>query len=259
MTALTQARRLVGKAIRSVPWLRRQWDVSCDYRVIAETELGGVSARGWLSPFTAWRQDRTYGALLDEMRQGRPRADLTVAAETIDMLGLPRASLLEIGCGSGYYSEILRALARTPIAYTGVDFSPAMVARARQRYPGGDFRQMDGTALAFEDGAFDIAFNGVSLMHIPDWRKAVRESRRVARAACIYHSVPVFSARPTLHLSKYAYGAPVTETVFNRAELVQCFADNGLTVRESWQGLSYDVFDVAGEHSFAETFLCVPA
>lgn len=259
VTALKRARRLVGRAIRAVPLLRRHWDVSTDYRLIPESQLGAAAAQGWLSPLTAWRQDRAYRALLADLHRGAPRADFTIAAEAIDLLGLPQASLLEIGCGSGYYREILDTLARTPIAYTGVDFSPAMVERARRRYPGGDFHRMDGTSLTLGDGAFDIAFNGVSLMHIPDWRKAISESRRVARAACIFHSVPVFPARPTAHLAKYAYGAPVTETVFNRDELLGCFQANGLAVRKSWSGLAYDVFEVAGEHSFAETFLCVPA
>jgi len=259
VSVLRQARRLVGRAIRSVPWLRRQWEVSTDYRLIGEAELGGGSASGWFSPLTAWRQDRAYGKLLIDMHRGAPRDDLHIAVQAIDVLGLPQATVLEVGCGSGYYHEILDTLAHTSIAYTGVDFSPAMIARAKRRYPGADFRQMDGTALAFRDGAFDVAFNGVSLMHIPDWRKAVAESRRVAQVACIFHSVPVFPSRPTAHLAKYAYGAPVTETVFNRDELVACFRDNGLAVRQSWRGLIYDVFDVAGEHSYDETFLCVPA
>jgi hypothetical protein len=96
-------------------------------------------------------------------------------------------------------------------------------------------------------------------MHIPDWRKAVAESARVAGRACIFHSVPVFSSRRTAHLAKYAYGAPVIETIFNRDELLQCFAENGLALAGSWVGLPYDVYEVAGEHSHGETFLCVPA
>lgn len=259
MSVLRQARRLAGRAIRSVPWLRRHWEISTDYRLIGEADLGGGSARGWFSPLTAWRQDRAYGKLLADMHRGVLRDDLLVAAQAIDALGLSQATVLEIGCGSGYYREILGTLARTSVGYTGVDFSPAMVARAKRRYPGADFRQMDGTALAFPNGAFDIVFNGVSLMHIPDWQKAVAESRRIARVGCIFHSVPVFPTRPTAHLAKYAYGSPVTETVFNRDELVACFRHNGLVVKQSWPGLIYDVFDVAGEHSRDETFLCVPA
>jgi ubiquinone/menaquinone biosynthesis C-methylase UbiE len=176
----------------------------------------------------------------------------------VDALNRPELSLLEVGCGSGYYREILGALCATRVTYSGIDYSPAMVSRARKRYPGGDFRQMDATALAFPDKTFDVAFNGVSLMHILDWRGAIAESRRVARLACIFHSVPVFTHRGTAHIRKYAYGVPVGEIVFNRDELLASFAANGLQVAGSWMGPPYDVHAVAGEHSTAETFLCVP-
>jgi SAM-dependent methyltransferase len=245
--------------IRAVPFLRRQWYVSTDYRLISEQELRRGSARGWFSPLTAWRQERAYMALLSQMHAGTPREDLVIAARAIDMVGMQETSLLEVGCGSGYYKEILTSLCTTKVNYVGVDYSPAMVARARRRYPDGDFRQMDATRLDFPDGAIDIIFNGVSLMHIPDWRKAIAESRRVARRACIFHSVPVFPSRTTAHLAKYAYGSPVIETVFNRQELLACMEENGLQLRGAWVGLPYDVHEVSGEHSHGETFLCVAA
>jgi ubiquinone/menaquinone biosynthesis C-methylase UbiE len=258
MNPLKPARRLAGKMIRAVPWLRRQWYVSTDYRLSSEAEIRAAAPKGWWSPLAARRQERAYLGLLAEMRAGRPREDLSIAAQAVDALGRSEVSLLEVGCGSGYYKEIFEQLSRTRLAYTGIDYSPAMVARARARYPDADFRQMDATALEFSYGAFDVTFNGVSLMHILDWRKAVAESRRVARLACIFHSVPVFPARATAYIQKYAYGAPVEEIVFNRGELLACFASNGLKVAQSWTGLPYDVHAVAGEHSFAETFLCIP-
>jgi SAM-dependent methyltransferase len=192
------------------------------------------------------------------MHAGAPRIDLSIVARAVDALELPQASLLEIGCGSGYYSEILSRLPKTRIDYTGVDYSPAMIERAKERYPGGTFRQMDATKLDFADASFDIAFNGVSLMHVPDWRRAVAEGRRVARRACIFHTVPMFAERDTAYIRKYAYGAPVEEMVFNRNELLRSFADAGLRVAQTWTSLPYDVYAVAGEPSFTETFLCLP-
>jgi ubiquinone/menaquinone biosynthesis C-methylase UbiE len=252
-----QARRLAGKIVRAVPWLRRQWYISTDYRLSDEAEIRNTAPKGWLTPLAARRQERAYLALLAQMHAGQPREDLTIAAQAVDALGRAEVSLLEIGCGSGYYKEVFDRISRTAVTYSGIDYSPAMVARARSRYPEAHIQRMDATALTFPDGAFDVAFNGVSLMHILDWRRAVAESRRVARLACIFHSVPVFPTRTTAYLRKYAYGAPVGEIVFNRGELLACFAANGLRIAQSWTGLPYDVHAVAGEHSFAETFLCL--
>ena len=56
-------------------------------------------------------------------------------------------------------------------------------------------------------------------MHIIDYRAAIREATRVAARYCIFHSVPVFDDHQTTFLSKYAYGAPVVEIVFeNRTD-----------------------------------------
>jgi ubiquinone/menaquinone biosynthesis C-methylase UbiE len=131
-----------------------------------------------------------------------------------------------------------------------------MIARARAAYPGVSFKLGDATALDFPDASFDIVYNGVSLLHILNYERVLAESRRVARAACVFHTVPLFRNRPTTYLHKYAYGGSVVEIVFNRSDLLACFSCHGLAVEQSWIGIPYDVSHVAGEHSFTETFLC---
>ena len=41
------------------------------------------------------------------MKDGEPRLDFRIAAEAVAATGLSNPRLLEIGCGSGYYSEVL--------------------------------------------------------------------------------------------------------------------------------------------------------
>lgn len=257
MTPYRRARRLAGNLIRSVPWLRRQWLVSTDYRVITDVQARNAQAGGWMSPRTVRRQASAYEQLLQDMRNGHPRIDLRVAAEAADTPGLPSASLLEVGCGSGYYSEIFSHLTKTRISYTGIDYSPAMIERARARYPSVPFAIGDATRLNYGDRAFDIVFNGVSLMHILDYQAAIAESARVARSACVFHSVPVFPDHATTYIHKYAYGSPVVEMVFSRDELLQLFRKNGLILHRSWASIPYDVAELVGAPSHAETFLCM--
>ena len=256
MTLYRILRRAVGRVFRAIPWTRRQMNISCDYVVISAVEARRRQARGWHRPLTIYRQDRAYRSLLDDMGRGQPRIDLRIAAEAVDRVGLAAPSLLEIGCGSGYYCEVFAFLATSRIGYTGLDYSAAAVARGKRRYPSVSFRVGDATALPFEAGAFDIAFNGVSLMHILDYDKAISEAARVARKAVIFHSVPVFDDHPTTYLHKYAYGSPVVELVFNRAELLTAFERAGLRLRHSWPSIEYSVGPVVGSPSRAETFLC---
>ena len=238
------------------PWLRRQIMTSCDYSLISETEAHEQVPKGWMSPLIARRQERAYRRLLAEMRRGNPRIDLIVAAEAVAAVGLERASLLEVGCGNGYYSDVFAHFLGGRVSYAGIDYSEAMITRARTIYPGADFRVGDATSLGYPDASFDIVYNGNSLLHILDYQRVISESRRVARAACVFHTVPVFRDRSTAYLHKYAYGGPVVEIVFNRSDLLACFSRNGLALERTWMSVPYDVFHVAGEHSFTETFLC---
>jgi hypothetical protein len=130
-----------------------------------------------------------------------------------------------------------------------------MIERARARYPSTAFATADATRLPYPDGAFDIVFNGVSLMHILDYQAAIREAARVATRYCIFHGVPVFDDYRTTFLSKYAYGAPVVEVVFGRQELLALCETAGLRLERTWPCIPYDVSALTGHRSGTETYL----
>jgi ubiquinone/menaquinone biosynthesis C-methylase UbiE len=155
----------------------------------------------------------------------------------------------------GYYSEVFATLLPDDISYTGIDYSEAMIARARARYPSPEFHVADAARLPYPDNAFDIIFNGVSLMHIINYRAAIGEAARVAARYCIFHSVPVFDDHRTTFLRKYAYGAPVVEIVFGKQELMSLCRDAGLRLEREWSSIPYDLFEPTGHHSASKTYL----
>jgi ubiquinone/menaquinone biosynthesis C-methylase UbiE len=89
--------------------------------------------------------------------------------------------VLEVAIGTGlnldFYPDDLRL--------TGVDFSPAMLERARDRARklgrAVDLHEGDAHALAFPDASFDTVVCTFSLCGIPDERQAVAEMVRVLR------------------------------------------------------------------------------
>ena len=188
--------RQIGKrVVKATPILRRHILASTDYRVLSGLEEARgmtASSGGWLAARTVTRQERAYQGLIAAMKRGEPRLDFKVAAEAIAATGIANPRLLEVGCGSGYYSEVFATLLPGGVRYTGIDYSDAMIARARAHYPSTAFEVADATRLPYADGAFDIVFNGVSLMHIIDYQAAIREAARVAARYCVFHSVPVF-------------------------------------------------------------------
>jgi SAM-dependent methyltransferase len=251
-------RQLGKRVIKASPILRRHIMSSSDHRVLGGKEEAGIvaaSSAGWLAARTVVRQERAYRGLIAAMKHGEPRLDFKVAAEAVAATGIAYPRLLEVGCGSGCYSEVFATLLPGGVQYTGIDYSAAMIARARAHYPSTTFDVGDATSLPYADAAFDIVFNGVSLLHIVEYQAAIREAARVAARYCVFHTVPVFGDYPTTFLGKYAYGAPVVEIIFGKPELLSLCKQAGLRLMQEWESIPYDMASVTGHHSSTATFL----
>jgi ubiquinone/menaquinone biosynthesis C-methylase UbiE len=100
-------------------------------------------------------------------------------------LALPDgARVLEVGCGTG---AVARTLAVRPGVgeVVGLDPSPVFVQRARQIAAGVEdlsYVVGGGTALPFDDGAFDAVVFHTVLSHIPEAGAALAEAARVTAA-----------------------------------------------------------------------------
>lgn len=93
--------------------------------------------------------------------------------------------VLEIGCGRGIGIEILVDRFGAEEVH-GIDLDAQLLVSARKRlmkrkYPI-RLAVADGTRLSLEDAVVDIVVDFGALHHMPDWREAVREVRRVLRA-----------------------------------------------------------------------------
>jgi SAM-dependent methyltransferase len=73
---------------------------------------------------------------------------------------LPPARILDIGCGTGYLTRLLRG------RVAAVDQSAEMLELARARAPGIELVRADVPPLPFADGAFDLAFSSNVYSHI---------------------------------------------------------------------------------------------
>jgi SAM-dependent methyltransferase len=63
----------------------------------------------------------------------------------------PNQRILEIGCGTGSLIAHLK-----PSHGVGVDFSPEMITRAKQRHPEIEYHQLDAHDLSSLEGTFDV-------------------------------------------------------------------------------------------------------
>ncbi|BAL94630.1 class I SAM-dependent methyltransferase [Rubrivivax gelatinosus] len=123
---------------------------------------------------------RSYDAIAADWEDARTRmsdAEAGLLAQLLDGLP-PGARVLDLGCGSG--RPMAEAVAERGLRVTGVDQSASMLALARARLPGHDWRlaRLEG----FEpDGPYAAALAWDSLFHIP--RAAHAAILRRVRAA----------------------------------------------------------------------------
>ncbi|MDO8862770.1 class I SAM-dependent methyltransferase [Haliea sp. E1-2-M8] len=97
--------------------------------------------------------------------------------------------VLDLGCGEGRH--VIAAYILGEVHAVGVDLSGEDLRKAQQRFaefaePGNERKQLDLTeasalALPFPDASFDKVICSEVLEHIPDYRAALREVRRVLK------------------------------------------------------------------------------
>ena len=92
--------------------------------------------------------------------------------------GLPVGVALDAACGTGRHTAYLAALGHE---VSGVDNSPEMLERARDKVPGGSFYEADLSALPLADDSVDLVVCAIALSHLPNLDPALAELVRVLR------------------------------------------------------------------------------
>ncbi len=91
--------------------------------------------------------------------------------------------ILDLGCGNGWATRLLRARAGAAGSAVGVDASESMVGRARAASEASALTFERGVfeSLPFPDDAFDHVFSFEALYYSADLARALAEIRRVLR------------------------------------------------------------------------------
>ena len=101
-----------------------------------------------------------------------------------ELLGeIEAGKVLDVACGLGGFTGILKESLSGYTQIIGVDLSPEMLAQARQHLPDKNilFEQQDAVALDFPDAEFDLVGCAFSLHHLPKPHQALSEMRRVLK------------------------------------------------------------------------------
>jgi ubiquinone/menaquinone biosynthesis C-methylase UbiE len=136
-------------------------------------ELGdGVEAR----PITAREGYDRWAPSYDEPGNQLLDIEQPVVREILD--SLPVGVALDAACGTGRHTAYLASLGHEVV---GVDSSPEMLARAREKVPEGEFYEADLHDLPLADDSVDVVVCAIALSHVPDLGQALAELVRVLR------------------------------------------------------------------------------
>ena len=218
--------------------LRRSGGVSSNYVEMQGDEANFEAARlrgAWMSDILPGKQRQLVDQQLALYRLGKPVDVFDVLVQAMRVVCMPNVttSVLEVGCSSGFYSEVF-AISGLGVRYTGCDYSSAFVRSAQATYPQLRFDVQDATALGYGDASFDVVISGCCLLHIPEYAVAIAETARVARRHAIFHRTPVLTGQATKHFRKLAYGVETVEIHFNEPQFLALLAQNGLEVMQTY-------------------------
>lgn len=103
--------------------------------------------------------------------------------------------ILDLGCGNGYTLERV-ATAHPRHRYSGLDFTEELLAIARGRGVGGDFRQGDARRVPHKDASLDLVYTERCLINLLTWedkQQALAEIARVLRPGGYYLMIEAFT------------------------------------------------------------------
>lgn len=217
--------------------------ISYGHTPIQENQVAGEFTTAWKSPEIPKKQRALVQQSLFGMFAGQPPAECQVLADIISPYVFPGGKVLEIGCASGYYYEILEYLLNTRINYTGLDYSESLISMAADYYPKTKFITADGAFLPFADREFPIVISSCILLHVPNYVHHISETARVASDYVVAHRTPVCRLSCTRYMTKFAYGVKTVELIFNESEILSEFEGRGLKLMDSSEYYSNEAGD----------------
>jgi SAM-dependent methyltransferase len=157
---------------------------------------------------------------------------------------LPGARVVDLGCGSGVFTELLR---RRGYSAVGVDISPKLVTLGRARYPGLELLEGDAENLPFPSGSLDGVLLSGLVHHFPDPRRLAAEVNRILKPGGRFVAFDPNRMNPFMYLYRdrsspfySSIGVTDNERPILARQVVGVFSEQGFKVQTDYlAGLAY--------------------
>ncbi len=200
---------------------------STNLQPVSSADMTSESESVWANEKLPFYQRQFVQQALENMFSGHVIPINRSLADALCYIAHDSMSILEIGCASGYNSEIIDYLFPYDIDYTGIDYSESLVNMANEFYPNATFEVGNGAHLPYADQSYSISLSSAVLLHVHNVSAHVAEMCRVAEKFIILSRTDVVRNGENRYYKKVSYGVEMTEVWYNEDQLMDLFASNG--------------------------------
>ena len=165
-------------------------------RIMGRTLSFLVASAPWLWPVMRGPVQRFWNRMAGGWDANETPNRTHSMQSALGEMGTPRR-ILEIGCGTGSASAILKA--HFPQAQiTGVDLSPEMVRIATAKVPGVTFEPADASRLPFADESFDLIAQNNVPVYFDELARVVAPGGRILITSTFGPHTPYYTPHSVL-------------------------------------------------------------
>ncbi len=200
---------------------------------IEKIDINNLLLDAWKSPTIPMLQREIVQSELEQMYKCNTPILFDVLAKLLSPIINNNSDILEIGCSSGYYSEIIEYILGKKINYTGLDYSEAFINSAKELYPKSSFITANAEDIPLDDNSVDIVISSGVIQHSTKYSEQIASAVRVSGNYIIFHRLPICKKRPTHFNKKEIYSVDILEVRFNEQEIFDVFNTNNLLLAKS--------------------------
>lgn len=183
-------------------------------------------------------------------------ANNKIIATVVQLLkARPTATILDLGCGSGVFTQLLW---QRGFHCIGVDLSHALLQLGKKQHHAISFLQGDAETLPFADNSVDCVMLSCLIHHLPDPTRCAREVYRILKPAGTFVAFDPNRLNPFMYLYRdhsspfySAKGVTPNERPVMPQRVRQVFTQAGLTAHSCFvEGLSFRYVASSSAKSF---------
>jgi SAM-dependent methyltransferase len=190
----------------------------------------------WRSPEVAAQMSTLAASELRDPDRVAPYRTFLESVETLlSEFPVPQpAALLDVGCGTGHYSELLERAFPGRFTYRGCDYSAAMIEEARRLWPERDFFRCDPFSEPAALEGYDVLLASALIDVLPEYDRPLEVLLAASAPYVLVHRQRITPGRSRVEVSPGYSGQTTYRVLLNLDDLSRTAARLGRVVARSF-------------------------